>query len=154
MLNLIYLFLAPIESEVGVKDHGWWGNSLLYVPADENIPFPYLLVGGAGNLYFNQSYSCEECGTISVYALDGSNYNRPSMISLCFLFNMFSFMFYFLSIYFIIELVFYGNHFERIGADMTIGQISSLTSDNIIAISMPLINTTVPQVFSFFFFFY
>eukprot|EP00026_Physarum_polycephalum_P004485 Phypoly_transcript_04506.p1 GENE.Phypoly_transcript_04506~~Phypoly_transcript_04506.p1 ORF type:complete len:714 (+),score=86.36 Phypoly_transcript_04506:257-2143(+) len=112
---------APVQFSMGVEDHGWWGSALIYVSRDYGYKFPYLVVGGDRNLWLNSSYFLPECGSFSIYLLDGGHYNRPLA-------------------------VFYGNEFERVGAQLAFGNMPDLdTTSPIISISIPLVATTVPQ---------
>eukprot|EP00026_Physarum_polycephalum_P002545 Phypoly_transcript_02552.p1 GENE.Phypoly_transcript_02552~~Phypoly_transcript_02552.p1 ORF type:complete len:849 (+),score=79.56 Phypoly_transcript_02552:187-2733(+) len=112
---------APMQLSMGVDDHGWWGSTLLYVPRSYGYKFPYLIVGGARNIWFNCSDFLPECGSFSIYVLDGEHYNQSLAL-------------------------FYGNEFERVGAQLALGYMPDLDKTSpILSVSIPLSNTTVPQ---------
>jgi len=113
---------APNERGFGVYGYGWFGQSLLYVPAEyTHSSSPLLLVGAPGNAGGSSS-TVMEAGTVSVFALDKPHRNK-----------------------FPLAVIFGAHQNDRAGYKMSLGILPELDKlGPVLAFSVPIKNATTP----------
>jgi len=113
---------APNGGSLGVSQYGWWGHSLLYIPASYTHTAPWLLVGGPGNVLVSLGTTVSEAGSVSVYQLDNPHRQKAPLA------------------------VFTGLPYDRLGARMSLGMMPDFDKTApVLSFSLPAKNSSIEQ---------